>query len=84
MDRFRDESAALLNLEYRFPIYWVFSGALFYEAGQVAPYLTEVGNNWASDWGAGLRINFGNVIVRGDFGFSHEGTNAYFFYDQAF
>jgi outer membrane protein assembly factor BamA len=85
MDRFRDKSAALINLEYRFPIFWVFSGAVFYEAGKVAPLLTDIGlNDWASDYGAGLRINFGNVIVRGDFGHSREGTNAYFFYNQAF
>jgi len=85
MDRFRDKSAALINLEYRFPIIWVFSAAVFYEAGKVAPLLTDIGfNDWASDYGAGLRINFGNVIVRGDFGRSSEGTNAYFFYNQAF
>ena len=85
MERFRDTSAALINLEYRFPLFWVFSGAVFCETGKVGPRLLELGlNDWASDLGAGLRINFGNVIVRGDFGHSREGTNAYFFYDQAF
>ncbi|MFH1577355.1 MAG: BamA/TamA family outer membrane protein [Candidatus Margulisiibacteriota bacterium] len=85
VNRFRDRCSALLNLEYRFPIYWVFSGAVFYETGKVTPLFTDIGlNDWASDLGAGLRINFGNVIVRGDFGRSSEGTNAYFFYDQAF
>lgn len=85
INRFRDKSTAMVNLEYRFPIFWVFSGAVFYEAGKVAPIFTELGlNSWASDFGAGLRVNFGNVIVRGDIGRGTEGINAYFFYDQAF
>jgi len=85
LDRFRDRGAMLLNLEYRFPLIWGLSGVVFYDAGKVAPRLPDIGlNDWVSDYGAGLRINFGNVIVRGDVGRSEEGTNFYFFYDQAF
>jgi len=85
INRFRGESFALLNLEYRFPIYGILGGAAFFEGGKVAERVERLGfDGWATDFGAGIRLNFGNIIVRGDFARGQEGTNAYFFYNQAF
>ncbi|MDD5382938.1 MAG: BamA/TamA family outer membrane protein [Candidatus Margulisbacteria bacterium] len=87
MNRWRDRSAALVNLEYRFPLIWQwFQAVVFYEVGKVGDRLVALGgDSWASDYGFGLHLNLGgNVVVRGDFGRGTEGANAYFFYNQAF
>ncbi|MFH1387484.1 MAG: BamA/TamA family outer membrane protein [bacterium] len=85
--RWRDKAAALLNLEYRSPLFtdWI-QGVLFYEAGKVGPVLTDIGlDRWPSDYGFGVHLILGDtMLVRGDFGFGSEGMNAYFFYGQAF
>lgn len=87
MNRWRDNSSALINLEYRFPLIWPwFQAVVFYEAGKVGDRLASLGlDNWAGDYGLGLHLNLGgNVIVRGDLGRGAEGDNVYFFYNQAF
>jgi hemolysin activation/secretion protein len=90
MNRWRDRSAALIDLEYRMPtpvpMLKGLDTVIFFETGKVGGELTKLGlDNWSSDAGLGIHINFGgNVIVRADFGHGTEGTNAYFFYNQAF
>ncbi|OGC24891.1 hypothetical protein A2291_01975 [candidate division WOR-1 bacterium RIFOXYB2_FULL_42_35] len=90
VNRWRDKGLGLVNLEYRLPTPVPFlkglSTVFFFEAGKVGPNLSSLGfDNWATDAGLGLHLNLGgNVIVRGDFGHGTEGTNAYFFYNQAF
>jgi len=87
MSRWRDKASALINLEYRFLLFYDWIQAVtFYETGKVGSTLGQIGiNDWASDYGAGLRLILGeSVVVRGDFGLGAEGMNACFFYDQAF
>jgi outer membrane protein assembly factor BamA len=87
MNRWRDRASVLVDLEYRFPLFYEwFQTAVFYETGKVGSALSGLGaDNWVSDHGFGLHfILGGNVVVRGDLGFGQEGTNAYFFYNQAF
>lgn len=68
------------NVEYRFPIYGILHGALFVDSGNVwllKPDPTRPGgllkastflNDLALGTGAGLRLDFGMMIVRGDLG----------------
>ncbi len=71
------------NIEYRFPLFWNFEGALFMDAGNVwnikdnsnseetREGLFEFNNFYkhiAADWGAGLRLDLSFVILRLDMG----------------
>jgi hypothetical protein len=58
IDRYRDRDSALLSAEYRYPIHDIVAGALFVDAGHVAPdpaSLTAV-DRWRAGVGIGLRI----------------------------
>lgn len=87
MNRWRDSASALINIEYRFPVFkkWI-QIVTFGEAGKVGSILPDIGlNNWVLDYGLGLHLNLGgSIIVRGDLGHGKEGSNVYFFYNQAF
>lgn len=68
------------NIEYRFPLFWSFEGAVFADAGNVwnlkkgdsdREGLFELKNFYkhiAADWGVGLRLNLEFVILRLDMG----------------
>lgn len=72
------------NLEYRFPLFWNFEGAIFFDAGNVwniknhndgiketREGLFELKNFYkhlAADWGAGLRLDLKFVLLRLDMG----------------
>ena len=72
------------NLEYRFPLFWNFEGAVFVDAGNVwnikdhsdATKETREGlfefknfyKHIAADWGAGLRLDLKFVLLRIDMG----------------
>lgn len=69
------------NLEYRFPLFWKFAGALFVDAGNVWTYhndagddglgelkLNTFGESLALDWGLGLRLDLNFILVRLDMG----------------
>lgn len=69
------------NIEYRFPLFWNFEGAVFADAGNVwnikrnsdsdREGLFEFKNFYkhiAADWGVGLRLNLDFVILRLDMG----------------
>lgn len=70
----------LLNAEYRFPIYSVFRGALFMDAGNVwlfeeNPDIQGGTFKWDSFYkelafnsGLGLRLDFSYIVLRGDIG----------------
>lgn len=70
------------NVEYRFPMFWKFAGALFVDAGNIW-YLRDSGlssykegkldmknfvNGIAADWGFGLRLDLSFILVRVDMG----------------
>ncbi len=55
--RFRDKSMVLLQGEYRFPIFWLISGAVFGGYGGIAPDYASMGSeNFKYNYGAGLRF----------------------------
>lgn len=70
------------NVEFRFPIVWKFEGGVFIDAGNVwnlskdSVFQDERGvfhfnsflKSTALDWGAGLRLDFGVILVRLDMG----------------
>jgi len=83
--RFMDKSSALINLEYRVPVWSWLGLVIFYDAGKTAPSILALGtNDWHSNLGLGIRGFLGDLVVRGDFGVGSEGLQVNFFYGQAF
>jgi outer membrane protein assembly factor BamA len=64
------------NVEYRFPLTWKLEGALFVDAGNVWTFKQDdpaskfdfktLGESIAMDWGLGLRVNLGFLVLRLD------------------
>ena len=64
-DRFRDEGYILLNAEYRWPVWDIFDGVVFFDTGQVFQRYKEVAlDEFHSNVGAGLRV-YGRSGVAG-------------------
>ncbi len=72
--RFRDRSVLLLQAEYRWEIFTAMDGAIFYDAGKVAPRLQDLQlAEFESDYGIGFRFGTSNGVflrVEGAFGSS--------------
>lgn len=72
--RFRDKNILLLQAEYRWEIFTAVDGAIFYDAGRVAPRLGDLGfHDLESDYGIGFRFGTRNGVflrVEGAFGSS--------------
>ena len=72
--RFRDRNLLLLQAEYRWEIFTAVDGAIFYDAGQVAPRLEDLSlRDLESDYGIGFRFGTANGVflrVEGAFGSS--------------
>lgn len=72
--RFRDRNMLLLQAEYRWEIFTAVDGAIFYDAGRVAPRFEDLGfDNLESDYGIGFRFGTRNGVflrVEGAFGSS--------------
>ena len=70
------------NIEYRFNMFWKVAGAVFADAGNVWTLNNETsqtdresmfrwdtfGESIATNWGVGLRLNFGFLLLRVDMG----------------
>lgn len=72
------------NVEYRFPLFWKFSGALFVDAGNVwnlkrpaalsdeaeLSYISgkTIWEGMAMNWGLGLRVDLDFLVIRVDWG----------------
>ena len=70
------------NIEYRFDMFWKVAGALFLDAGNIwnlrsgnEGYGSDSVFSWntfgesiAANWGAGIRLNFGFLLLRLDMG----------------
>jgi outer membrane protein assembly factor BamA len=70
------------NIEYRFDLFWKVAGAVFVDAGNVWTLKDDntkegqlamlrwdtFGESIAANWGAGLRLNFGFLLLRLDMG----------------
>jgi hypothetical protein len=72
--RFRDSNMLLLQAEYRWEIFTAVDGAIFYDAGAVAPRFGDLTlDNLESDYGIGFRFGTRNGVflrVEGAFGSS--------------
>lgn len=85
--RFRDKSMAVVQLEYRFPIYWRFRGVLFGSVGNVGPDLAVIFEEVKANYGLGLRFLLSKedqLYIRLDYGFSKEGGEFYLTFGEAF
>ncbi|HWP82764.1 MAG TPA: endonuclease/exonuclease/phosphatase family protein [Bacteroidota bacterium] len=84
-DRFLHRVMMLGNVEVRFPIAWRFDGVLFYDTGNVWRDIRQIGfAYWKRNNGVGLRFVLDTFIVRGDLGFSNEGTGFYLNFGHTF
>jgi outer membrane protein assembly factor BamA len=83
-DRFLGTTSILSNLEFRFPIFWRFSGIVGLDAGSVAIKGYGLDNNIVLNSVAGLRFAFDTFIVRLDVGFSQENTGFYLNFGHVF
>jgi hypothetical protein len=74
--RFRDRNLLLLNAEYRWRVFGALDGAVFYDAGKVAPRFGDLDlKHLKSSYGLGFRFHSNNTTVfRVDVGRSTEGT----------
>jgi Omp85 superfamily domain len=73
--RFRDENTLLLGAEYRWEAWWALDGALFVDAGTVAPSRQGLSlGNMDVSYGVGFRFHSNSALVgRVDLAFSREG-----------
>lgn len=84
--RFSDRNSMILNAEYRWEIFSGLDGAIFADAGKVFPRRGFLNfRDLESSVGFGLRFNARNATaVRADVGFSHEGFQVWFKFNDAF
>jgi Omp85 superfamily domain len=73
--RFRDENTLLLGAEYRWQAWWALDGALFVDAGMVAPTRRDLSlRNMDVSYGVGFRFHSNSALTgRLDLSFSREG-----------
>jgi hypothetical protein len=80
--RFRDRRALSFEIEYRFPIYWRFGGALFIGVGQVAPSVSDLAfDRFHVAGGGGIRFALvpeERINLRLDVGATPDGVHPYF------
>jgi outer membrane protein assembly factor BamA len=85
--RFHDRSLAVFNAEYRFESFAGLDVALFYDAGKVAPELSDITmSDLKTSYGIGFRFSTKNRFVfRVDVGAGGgEGTHVFIKFDHAF
>ncbi len=84
--RFYDNNAMTWNAEYRWEVFPGMDMALFFDAAHVAPKFKDLNfRDLETAWGFGFRGNARNsVFLRLDVGFSHEGFQIWFKFNDAF
>jgi hypothetical protein len=84
--RFRDRNSLLLNAEYRWEVFAGMDMALFADAGKVFPRRGQLNfSRLEKSYGFGFRFNVRNrTFLRMDFGFSREGFQAWFRFNDVF
>jgi len=84
--RFHDDNHIVVNAEYRWYSFAGLDMAAFFDAGKVVPGRSQVNfHDLEGSAGFGLRFNAqGNVFMRLDFGFSHEGYQVWFKFANPF
>lgn len=86
--RFQDDNMAMIQAEYRYPIYKRITGTAFAGTGTVAGSYSEVFSNpYKQAYGVGLRymLNPKDLVnLRVDLAFTEEGSNLYLTVKEAF
>jgi outer membrane protein assembly factor BamA len=84
--RFYDNNSMTWNAEYRWEVFAGMDMALFFDAAHVAPKFKDLNfRDLETSWGFGFRGNARNsVFLRLDVGFSHEGFQVWFKFNDAF
>jgi len=85
--RYRDNVLGLIQGAYRFPLFWRFKGAVFANAGNVAPQLGRLGQStvkYAVGGGLRLRLNDEGVHGRVDYAIGPDGGALYVTLLEAF
>ena len=85
--RYRDNVLALVQGAYRFPLVWRFKGAVFANAGNVAPRIGQFGQStmkYAVGGGLRLRLNEEGVHGRVDYAIGPDGGALYITLLEAF
>jgi len=84
--RFYDDNSFLMTAEYRWEVFTGLDMAVFTDAGKVFPKRSQLNfKDLESAVGFGFRFNARNsVFMRVDVGFSHEGFQVWFKFNNAF
>ncbi|MBU1866980.1 MAG: BamA/TamA family outer membrane protein, partial [Candidatus Margulisbacteria bacterium] len=83
--RFRGLGSSMVNLEYRFPIFWAIGGVLLFDSGRVYDRAGMFAlNSWATDYGFGVRLYLPTMTLRADYSIGNEGGFVTFYYNHAF
>ena len=84
--RFSDRNKIVYNAEYQWEIFAGLDSALFFDAGKVMPHRSQLKfSDLETSAGFGLRFNVKNAtFIRVDVGFSHEGFQVWFKFNDAF
>jgi hemolysin activation/secretion protein len=84
-DRFLDRIGAVVNVEWRIPLFWRFGVILGADAGTVWHDLARIDlQRWAMNPVVGLRLYMDTFIVRADLGLGKESTGFYLNFGQLF
>ncbi len=93
LGRYSDHNYIMSQIEYRYPIYWRFSGAMFMSCGEVAPRLNDLSAEYLRySAGSGVRFAMNSkrkIHLRFDFGlynfsFKEDTYGFYFSFMEAF
>ena len=84
--RFRDQNSVLIGAEYRWEAWWALDGALFVDAGMVAPSRDSLSlREMEVSYGIGFRFHSNRAFVaRLDLAFSREGFVPLLRFEHAF
>ena len=84
--RFSDRNMVVYNAEYQWEVFSGMEGALFFDAGKVMPRRSLLKfSDLETSAGFGMRFNARNrTFIRVDVGFSHEGFQVWFKFNDVF
>lgn len=84
--RFTDRNMVVYNAEYQWEVFSGLEGAVFFDAGKVMPRRSQLNfSDLETSAGFGLRFNARNrTFIRVDVGFSHEGFQVWFKFNDVF
>ena len=80
--RYRDKNAAILQAEYRIPLFWRIGAAGFAGVGNVGPELKDINlSHLKESWGGGLRVALNRkekLNLRLDYGFARGKSSGFY------